>query len=510
MIDSMHEKKVFGQMLSSMTDEGREPFAGWFLSRSASLYPEKAAIICESGAISYRDLYQRVCAVSGYLKSNGVCTGDRVCLLIDNDPFFFIAYYAAWQLGAITVPLNIFLARGELEHIVHDAQPCCIITTQQKESLACALKRQESCFVVTPDTVWSGNSEPVSYQRQTGIASGDLAVLLYTSGTTGFPKGVMLSSKNIVTNCAQAFARIGDVGKERIFCLLPLFHAFSQMVTVWMGIFYGATIILVSKIDRRAITKSLVHQPTIFLGIPPLYGLLCMIPGVSFDRVKYFISGADALPEKIRAMFGLIYRRKICNGYGLTECSPVVALDISNNRDHTNTVGYPLVGIEYRICDDQGNVVAKNTIGTLFLSGDNVMMGYYHDKHATDAVLRDAWLDTGDLAYEDDHGKLVIMGRIKDVIKHKGINIYPQEIENVLMLHSSVVRCAVIGVDDAAGQTLVAYLQVRSDDQGLQKSLHALCSQKLASYKIPRQFICTTKELPLTSTGKVDKKALRI
>jgi long-chain acyl-CoA synthetase len=225
--------------------------------------------------------------------------------------------------------------------------------------------------------------------------------------------------------------------------------------------------------------------------------------------IKRFVSGADAMPDKIRAAFAMIYGRKICSGYGLTEASPVIAINHDDENAPTDVVGRPIVGIECDIRDDNGKSIKNGNVGTLWIRGDNVMLGYYKSPEETKKVLKDGWLNTGDLATLDEHGCLAIRGRSKDLIIHKGFNIYPQEVENVLMSHPAVFRAAVIGRSEAVvGQVPVAFVATRENKEGVGKALRRLCANNLASYKIPRKIVCVD-DLPISPSGKVDKKQLQ-
>ena len=338
----------------------------------------------------------------------------------------------------------------------------------------------------------------------------EMAVLLYTSGTTGLPKGVMLSSKNIMTNVLQGLSRLKVWGNERVLGVLPLFHSFAQNACVWTPLFAGVTVILVPKIDRRYILEGLQQRPTMFLGVPALYGLLCLMKAAPIEGIKYFVSGGDALPDRIRAAFGLIYHRKIISGYGLTETSPLISVSLDDETVPTSNVGLPAYGVDVSIRDEQGKELSQGAIGQLWVKGDNIMLGYYNAPEMTAKVMKNGWFDTGDLAYLDKKGRIVISGRIKDLIINKGLNIYPQEIENVIQGYSNVLRVGVIGKRvNAEGEIPIAFVQLIKKEEDIEDKLKKLCASHLAAYKIPKQFICSTEELPLTTTGKVDKKVLR-
>lgn len=503
------ETLYFNELLQSLTTDGRLFYAGRLLQRAARLFPEQRGLIFKDHVMTYRELYQRVLAFAVVLKSKGVVPRDRVIICFENSPEFYIAYYAVWHLGAIVAPINTFLKEVELSHIINDAQPRLIVTSSDRVELF-----KKTNVTPLPEILSEGDMANVNLAGQAGepidLEPDEMAALLYTSGTTGLPKGVMLSSRNIMTNILQGVARIQIGYEERILGVLPLFHVFAQNVCVWSTMFVGATIILVPKIERRHILEGFEHKPTGFMGIPALYGLLCMLKTVPLGSVKFFISGGDALPDKIRSYFSLLYRRKICNGYGLTETSPIIAVDFDDVAQPTGTIGKPVVGVQCQLRNEQGQSVAQGQVGELWVKGDNIMLGYYKAPEATAQVLQDGWFNTGDVMYMDESGKLVVTGRTKDTIKHKGFNIYPAEIENVIMSHPNVMRVGVVGKqDNTHGEVPVAFVQLRQEEAGVAEALRVLCDQHLATYKVPREFICSVDEIPVTATGKVDKKVLR-
>ena len=505
------ECKLFEGYKELIKKDGRIMFLGELLKRANELYGTDTALIFQDTFMSYKELYFRSILFSRVLADAEVKEGDRVLLFFENSIMFYIAYFAILQLGAIVAPLNVFLTERELEHIITDAHPSLIVTSNELAKIV-EKTNVDKPPVITQDAIDMTTPVPETVPEIT-IPQKDpheLAVLLYTSGTTGFPKGVMLSSANALINTVQGLTRIEFDRQARVFCVLPLFHSFAQYACVWASILRGCTIILVPKIDRRAILKALNHKPDIFLGVPALYGLLCLLKTAPLESVRYFVSGGDALPDKIRGAFELIYNRKICNGYGLTETSPLIAFDADDLLEPTSTVGRPVIDVAVLLRDENGNEVSRGTVGQLWVKGPNVMLGYYNEPEKTAEVLKDGWLDTGDLAYLDRRGKLVISGRVKDLIINKGLNIYPQEIENIILSHTNVVRVGVIGKkDEASGEVPIACVQLRVQKERIEKELLELCKKNLAAYKVPREFICSIDELPLTATSKVDKKKLR-
>lgn len=491
---------------------GRLLYVGRILQRAAQRTPQLTALISKGADLSYNDLYTQARAVSSFMHTQGVRPRDRVIICLENSFNFYRAYFGAWQIGAVVTPLNIFLQQPEVTHIVNDAKPTLIITDQTRRALfeqACTAGH--NCRIVGTEELESSFAQPAEEPNFVDLDEHEMAALLYTSGTTGMPKGVMLSSHNIMMNMFQGVARLQfSHGQERIYAILPLFHSFAQLTCVWGPIFMSCAIIVVPKIDRRFILEGLQQKPTFIFGVPALYGLFCLFRNLDFSCVRYFVSGGDMLPDKIRAIFSLVYRRKLVNGYGLTETTPLISVDFDDTITTHGNVGAPCVQIDVHIRDEQANVLPRGAIGTLWIKGPNVMRGYYNAPEQTAAMIHDGWLNTGDLAYIDNSGKIVITGRAKDLIIHKGINIYPAEVENIIALHPAVMMVGVIGQpQEQVGEIPIAFVQLRAAHPNIEQELHQLCATHLAAYKIPRRFICTTDRLPATATGKIDKKALR-
>lgn len=511
-LKNLSEQDRYNECYPRILVDGEIMYVGSLLERAEKLYGDHPALMCDDTTIVFKDLYYRACLLSNVLRATGVNKHDKVLLWYENSIEFYVAYFAIIQLGAVVAPLNTFLGEKEFRHIVEDAQPACmIISPSHMPKLPQDMQLPP---IITHDMIDMTSPVPdvLPPFKVEKLAANDMVALLYTSGTTGVPKGVMLTSRNIMTNVAQGMTRLrfGEFERERVFGVLPLFHSFAQFACVWAPFFAGCAVIIVPKIDRRQILHALKHQPTIFLGVPALYGLLCMMKTAPIEKVKYFISGGDAMPDKIRGYFALIYGRKICSGYGLTETSPLISVELDDVLAPTNVVGKPAVGIECLIKDADGNTIDPHQIGELWVKGDNVMLGYYNAPQATAEVLHDGWFQTGDLAYFDEYEKIVISGRSKDLIIHKGFNIYPQEIENIILTHPLVIRAAVIGrVHEEFGEVPIAYVQLREADGSIEAALRQLCTQHLAGYKVPKDFIASVDELPTTATGKVNKKALK-
>lgn len=506
---SRKEQLLFDTLYNSIVHNGQVMPVGALLQRAAQKFPESTALIFNNQHISFKQLFYQAFQFGLVLKTK-IKKDERVLIFVENSPFFYVAYFAVAQLGGVVVPLNTFLTEQELEHIIKDSKPTLIISSltlydrihaKAHEILILTEKDADLATAVPdkiPDIIVPNHGE------------NEMAVLLYTSGTTGLPKGVMLSSKNIMTNVLQVVARVNITEQERVFGILPLFHSFAQNICIWSSFFLGCTVILLPKIDRRAIYAGLAQKPTVIVGVPALYGLFCLLRNLDFENVKYFVSGGDALPDKIRAGFEIVYGRKICNGYGMTEASPVIAADLDDVLVPTSTIGRPMVYVTCTIRGENGRELPSYAVGEIWVKGNNIMLGYYNSPEATKAIIEDGWLKTGDLGYIDADNRIIISGRVKDLIANKGFKIYPQEIENVLMGHPLVMNVGVIGVkQEDVGEIPVAYVQVKELTDTIQQELRELCQCKLAPYKVPRDFICTTEPLPVTTTNKVDKKVLR-
>lgn len=509
----VREQEFYNELRTAISNpNGSVINLGQLLWYAYKKFPTNIALISGDRNVTFTELFYRATLFAEQLKAKDIKPRDRVLLFFENSIEFYIGYYAIVQLGAVVAPLNTFLKERELQHIITDSQPKLLIasTILLEKLVEDHIDAKVPILTEKDMDLSSSIDQKILQPIYAHLNSDEMAALLYTSGTTGLPKGVMLSSKNILTNCIQTIARLGFVKDERVFGVLPLFHSFAQFACVWAPFLMGCSVILVHKIERRYISEGLTHKPTLFIGVPALFGLLCLMKNADVESVNYFASGGDAMPDKIRAGFELIYRRKIAAGYGLSETSPALTADLDDTTEPTSNVGRPLIGVTIAIRDERGSVLADGQIGEIWAQGDNVMLGYYNEPEKTAEVIKDGWLDTGDLGYIAHNGKLIVTGRLKDIIVNKGFKIYPQEVENVILMYPNVIRVGVVGeLDQAVGEIAVAYVQIKGNEPGIEQKLRELCERNLAAYKVPRKFVCVTHNLPLTGTGKVDKKVLR-
>lgn len=484
--------------------------ASSLLQRAARFFAQSIALIYKDTKITFAQLYHDSLQITKQLLALGVKPQDKVCLLFENSAAYYECYFGIWQTGAAVVPLNTFLIERELVHIIEDCKPSVLIISQEfSKKFDPALFKDTKVMVIAEREAQENQLNAIEAYDIPYTDPDQMIALLYTSGTTGFPKGVMLSSRNILTNVIQIISTVEVSHTDRLLAVLPLFHSFAQNISIWTTFFLGASTIIVPKIERHWIVDGFKHKPTVVIGVPVLYGILALLKHFDMADIRYFVSGGDALPDKIRSIFELVYQRKLCNGYGLTESSPFIAADLDDELKPTNTIGRPAFGIECSLRDEQGNTVEKNQVGILWVKGDNIMLGYYNAAEATQEVLKDGWLNTGDFATFDNQGRLLIVGRFKDLIIHKGFNIYPQEVENILMSYPPMMKAAVIGIpDEQTGEVPVAYVVVKDVPADIEKQLNQICISALAAYKVPRHFI-VLEDLPMTALGKVDKKKLK-
>ena len=342
-------------------------------------------------------------------------------------------------------------------------------------------------------------------------------MIIYTSGTTGKPKGAMLTHRNFIANVEQCLGRVALSNKDTFLCLLPMFHSFSWTVCVLIPLCLGSATVIIESIQPfgEVIKQILRHRVKIFVAVPPIYAALLRVPfwrPLKFiNPLRLCIAGAAALPVPVHQAFEAKFGIPLMEGYGLTEASPVVCLNPEEKRV-PGSIGKALPGIRLRIVDEAGQDVPPGGVGEICIQGENVMKGYYHQDQATrDAFLDEAhqWLRSGDLGHIDADGYVTISDRKKDLIIVKGLNVYPKEVEDVLLSHAAVQDAAVIGLQDETGDELIlAYVTLKEGAQVDKQDLLKLCRKSLAPYKCPRD-LEVRKELPKNTLGKVLKRALR-
>jgi long-chain acyl-CoA synthetase len=496
------------------------------VAKQAKKRKKKTALFLNDDKISYGEIKVAADRLAAYLAGKGVREGDKVALFLRNSAEFIYAIFAVSKLGAILVPINTFLKSEELSYILEDSGSSVLIASSVHDKVVNSSKASELCHFI----LWEGEgrakgekhlhfSEAMCESCDIGHTVrqlDDIAVIVYTSGTTGKPKGAMLSNKNILSNTESGRRTINVRASDRGIVFLPMFHSFTFSIGVMLPLYVGASIVIIQSIQpfSNIFKQVLTKRVTIFFGIPDVYNALskAKLPWyfMWFNRIRAFISGASALqPKTLEAMAKKFKRATLLEGYGLSEASPAVCMN-TFKKQKEGSVGTALYGYEMKIVDDEMNEVHRGTIGDIIVKGDNVMQGYLNRPTATEETIVNGWLLTGDMGYMDDEGFLFIVDRRKDLIISKGINIYPREIEEVVDGFADVGASAVIGiVDEKSGEVPVVYIELadgvdRLDEQGLKKYMR----DHLANYKIPKQ-IHVIDALPKNATGKVLKRVLK-
>ena len=476
--------------------------------------------------ISYSSLKHEVETVAAYLQHEGVQYGDKVALVVSNSPEFIAAYFAITSIGAVAVPLNVFLKSEEFSYILNDCDARFMFASAP---LAKELKNIKAKTKVNK-IIWIGETNAASGEdsyfdaartfpgkpnlnRQPSV--NDLAHIIYTSGTTGHPKGALISYSNLFSNLSGIEQIFQISQKDRFVVFLPMFHSFTLTAMVLLPISQACSIILVKSVFpfSNVLKQVLLKRATIFLGVPAIYTAMskAKIPWYFrwFNRVRLFISGGAPLAgqtiDDFKAKFP---RAKLLEGYGLSECSPVVAVN-TPERQKTASVGVALPGLTVKAVDDELIEVPRGEVGELIIKGGSVMQGYLNMPDATDETIVNGWLKTGDFVTIDEDGFIFIVDRKKDLIISKGQNVYPREIEEAIYKLDAVEAAAVIGVKDQyADEEIIAFIQLKEGMKLEEAEVRSHLRSLLANFKIPKQIVFQD-ELPRNATGKVLKRKLK-
>lgn len=455
--------------------------------------------------VTYGELAEEISKYRNTLWQMGIRKGDRVGLYSGNRPEFVYAYMAVVSLGAIIVPINCFLVDREVDFILKDSGSVLLITDKPLE-VSCA-----SISIHELHARADEENAPAAPDFPADLTEEDIATFVYTSGTTGKPKGAMLSHKNLVGNTFQFNKTIPFREDDNVLCVLPMFHCYGWTTSLLAPLRnHSAVTILRSKSPSEIIASIVKYAVTIAFMVPPMYNLLARRGSPSDMRsVRLFISGGAAIPQAVSQAFEERFHHPVLAGYGLTEASPVVSVNSPENPKYIS-VGPALHGVDARIDTGKPGEYIPGTVGELCVRGENVMRGYWHrDEETKKTFTEDGWLRTGDLAYLDGDGYIYIVDRIKDLIIMNGENIYPGEVEDCIYEIEGVGECAVIGhPDELRGQAVWAYIVMKDGYPYEEDKIRRYLTKNLAGYKIPRRFI-QMDALPKNATGKILKRALR-
>ncbi len=523
-----------------------------YLSDAAKTFGQKKAIHFMGKELTYEEVHTSALKFANYLRGLGVGKGDRVAIMLPNTPQSVISYYGILYAGGIVVQTNPLYMEREIEYQMQDSEAKIIITLDILYPRVVKVKNETNLehIIVTAIKDYLPFPKNLVYpfiqKKQYGLSvkvehggqvhlfteiiktsepkelnvpfdfEEDLAILQYTGGTTGFPKGVMLSHKNLVSNASMSDAWLYKCkkGEEKILGILPFFHVFGMTAVMILSVMQGYKMILLPKFDAETTLKTIHKQkPTLFPGAPTIYiGLLNHPDLKKYDlsSVHSCISGSAPLPVEIQQQFEKVTGGKLVEGYGLTETSPVTHANFLWDRPYVKgSIGVPWPDTDAAILSmETGEPMPPNEMGEIAVKGPQVMKGYWNKPDETEQTLKDGWLLTGDLGYVNEDGYFFIVDRKKDMIIAGGFNIYPREIEEILYEHKDVQEVVVAGIPDPyRGETVKAYIVLKENSSLSEKELDEFMRKHLAAYKVPRIYEFR-KELPKTAVGKILRRAL--
>ena len=523
-----------------------------YLTRAYHENPEKIAIHFLGKDVTYRELFESSLKFANYLQSIGIQKGDRVAIMLPNCPQNVIGYYGILYAGGIVVQTNPLYTEREIAYQMKDSGAKAILSldilypriskvmkeTELENIIITGIKdylpfpknlvypfiqKKQYGFSVKvehrginhlfPEIMKVAKVDPIELDSD---FEEDIAILQYTGGTTGFPKGVMLTHKNLIANASMCDAWLYkcNKGEETILGILPFFHVYGMTTVLILSVMQGNRMVLLPKFDVDSALKTIDKQkPTLFPGAPTIYIGLLNHPDIAkydLSSIAACLSGSAPLPVEIQDKFEKVTGGKLVEGYGLTESSPVTHANFVWDVERIKgSVGVPWPDTDAAIFQmDSTEPLPAGEIGEICVRGPQIMKGYWNRPEETDATMRDGWLLTGDLGYMDEKGFFYVVDRKKDMIIAGGFNIYPREIEEVLYEHEAIQECVVAGIPDPyRGETVKAYIVLKDGEQISEEELNAFCREHLAAYKVPRIYEFRT-ELPKTAVGKILRRTL--
>lgn len=498
--------------------------------------PEKVAYHFMGKDTTYGEFEQTIGRFAQSLQDLGVQKGDNVALLLGNTPHFLISLYATMRLGATAIPVNPIYTPDEISYILHNGDVKVIValdallplvemgvqalpqveafivcetaenTAEKVASLSDAARVKTYLFSQIVATA-SGLLEPVD------VTQDDNAIILYTSGTTGNPKGAMLTHGNIYSNARDVSTYLSFKSDDRIIATLPVFHVFALTVVVNAPLLSGATVLLAPRFSPSEIFSLAKEQKaTVFAGVPTMYNFLYQLPDSNpddFSTIRLAISGGASLPVVLLHNFEEKFNVRVSEGYGLSEASPVTCFNPLDRDRKAGSIGTNINNVENRVVDEYGLDVPVGEVGELIVRGPNVMKGYYKMPEETAVAIREGWLYTGDLAKKDEEGYFYIVDRKKDMIIVGGFNVYPREVEEVLFTHNNIIEAAVVGFPDSDfGEAVHAFVVLKDVTKTTTDDILAYCAKHMVKYKVPK-VIKIVDEIPKNTTGKILRRSLK-
>ena len=491
---------------------------GSILQAAALDRPDHPAVRLNETALSYRELDRAARGVARGLCERGVSPGDRVALMIPNVPEFTVAYFGILYAGGVVVPLNVLLSGPEVTYHAQDSGSRLLIAHPFFADPA--TKGAEGAGI---ELIWAGGGESPNLSDWVGAepvdalcstSPDDTAVILYTSGTTGKPKGAELSHSNLLLNCSVIVPKLVPLGPDDVALgTLPLFHSFGQTCIQNAMIALGGTVTLLPRFtpeDALAVMER--DRVTLFAGVPTMYFALLNHPGEAksaLSSLRYCLTGGAAMPVEVMKEFEAKYPVEILEGFGLSETSPVASFNMLGRPRKPGSIGYPVWGVEMCVMDENDQSLPDGERGEICIRGHNVMKGYWGRPDATKEAIRNGWFHSGDIGIRDEDGSYCIVDRLKDMIIRGGFNVYPREVEEVLYAHPAIIEAAVLGVPhESHGEEVKAVVVLGPGQELGADELIRYTRERVAAYKYPR-IVEFVDALPKGPTGKILKRELR-
>jgi long-chain acyl-CoA synthetase len=486
------------------------------LTTTAATRPGAVAIKRDERELTYAALDAATARVAGLLRAKGVRSGDRVGVMLPNVEYFPVVYYGALRAGAAVVPMNVLLKEREVSFYLGDSGAKVLFAWHDFADAAHggAEETGADCVLVEPGDFEALLDRCAPVADVADRKPDDTAVILYTSGTTGTPKGAELTHVNLLSNVHETIGVFGlDAGAVTLGAL-PLFHAFGQTCALNATIAAGGTLTLIPRFDgAKALAIVERDRVTVFEGVPTMYAAMLHAPGAGeadVSTLEVCVSGGAAMPVELMRAFEERFGCTILEGYGLSETSPVASFNRRDRERKPGSIGLPLEGVEMRVVDDGGAEVPQGEVGEIAIRGHNVMKGYFRRPEATADVLdADGWFRTGDMGRVDEDGYFFIVDRKKELVIRGGYNVYPREIEEVIYEHPAVREAAVIGIPhDELGEEVAAAVALKDGADATAADIRSFVKERVAAYKYPRH-VWLVDELPKGPTGKILKREIR-
>jgi long-chain acyl-CoA synthetase len=487
------------------------------LTESAERGPESPAIRLGEAELSYRELDDRSARLASLLAEKGIMPGDRVGVMLPNVPEFPIAYYGVLRAGGIVVPMNVLLKRREIAFYLEDSGSKLLLAWHGfcEEAREGAADAGAELIEVEPAAFASTLAEREPTPGLVDTAEDDTAVILYTSGTTGKPKGAELTHLNLFRNADVSSRTTCEISAgDTVLGALPLFHSFGQTVGMNASLKVGACLTLVARFDPGEALETMQRdRVSHFYGVPTMYGALLHHPErESFDTssLRNCITGGASMPVEVLHGFEQAFGAKVLEGYGLSETSPVACSNHPDKERKAGSIGTPIEGVEMQLVDEDDKPVGPGEVGEVVIRGHNIMKGYWRRPDATAEAMRGGWFHSGDMARTDEDGYFYIVDRKKDMIIRGGYNVYPREVEEVLFEHPKIREAAVVGVPhDEWGEEIGAAIVCHEGEQLAAEEVSAYVKERIAAYKYPR-LVWFLDDLPKGPTGKILKREIEV